>query len=177
MAYEPTHRVAFSAAALTDSQRDGLACVNCGADLTTGIASVPVATVDGGQVFACSTHTFPAAVGKSSTWPGGEPASVRGAEIDVEEHERFVRFAEDVVDLSRRGPYAEQLAEQLRGEGHQAAADAVTEAAAACNALRSVLDERRGPDALGSALETVHAAMSRAVSAVRAARTAEDGRK
>lgn len=45
----------MDAASLTEAQRDGVACVVCGGDMSHA-ASVPVATVDGGQVFACASH-------------------------------------------------------------------------------------------------------------------------
>ncbi|MFS2291729.1 MAG: hypothetical protein FWJ90_03365 [Actinomadura sp.] len=50
---ERIERVTFDAAALTDDQRDGLSCVACGQEL---ISAVPVGMVDGGQVFACTSH-------------------------------------------------------------------------------------------------------------------------
>lgn len=38
---------------LTEDQRDGLACIRCGAEDT---AMVPSGLLDGGQVFQCSTE-------------------------------------------------------------------------------------------------------------------------
>lgn len=49
MGTEPT----FTPDALTDEQRDGLACVVCGADTAP---MRPVGHVDGVQVFACTSH-------------------------------------------------------------------------------------------------------------------------
>ncbi|HEX7039923.1 MAG TPA: hypothetical protein VF202_07430 [Trueperaceae bacterium] len=46
--------------ALAPEQRDGLACVVCGVDYTATpglIPNLPVGTVDGGQVFACTSCT------------------------------------------------------------------------------------------------------------------------
>lgn len=53
MACEPIERVTFDAAALNDDQRDGLSCVVCDQEF---IRAVPVGMVDGGQVFACTSH-------------------------------------------------------------------------------------------------------------------------
>ncbi|RAY13595.1 hypothetical protein DPM19_18120 [Actinomadura craniellae] len=51
----PAGPVVFGPAALTDQQRDGLACVVCGiSHLTYTGPSVPVGAVGGGQVFACA---------------------------------------------------------------------------------------------------------------------------
>lgn len=57
-----TPRVTFNAAALTEAQWDGTACVVCGVDyLTEPIPHVPVGMVDGGQVFACTPCARPTA--------------------------------------------------------------------------------------------------------------------
>lgn len=53
MGIDPTHRVTVDAATLTDDQRDGLACVTCRTSFAPGTRSIPVAVVDGDQVFAC----------------------------------------------------------------------------------------------------------------------------
>lgn len=46
--------------ALTDEQRSGLACIACGRAFVVGVASVPVALFDGGQLFVhesgCDQH-------------------------------------------------------------------------------------------------------------------------
>lgn len=99
---EPTHRITFDPAALTDDQRDGFTCVVCERDLATGGPSVPVGTVPGGlqflggQVFACASHVQDATAGerddaetreraaRRATWPGGEPAEVRAAAERIE---------------------------------------------------------------------------------------------
>jgi len=72
----------FNAAALTEAQHDGLACVVCGRDyLADPVPHRPVGVVDGGQVFACTgcDRQAQAAATVPGTWPGGEPETVRMA--------------------------------------------------------------------------------------------------
>lgn len=59
MGIDPTHRVTVDAGILTDDQRDGLACVTCRTRFAPGTRSIPVAVVDGRQVFAHLTCVPP----------------------------------------------------------------------------------------------------------------------
>jgi hypothetical protein len=45
-----------SGKALSDRQRDGQTCIDCGADFEPGSRSVPAGFGDRGQLFACAAH-------------------------------------------------------------------------------------------------------------------------
>lgn len=116
---ERTHRITFDPAALTEQQRDGLACVVCGRDYLTEATPtphVPVGMVDGGQVFACASHVQGATAveqddadtreraARRATWPGGEPAEVRDlAERTQRQAEANDELARDFADSGDAG--------------------------------------------------------------------------
>ena len=77
---------------------------------TTPTPHVPVAVVDGGQVFACTSHVQDATgterddaetrerAARRATWPGGEPAEVRAL---AERHAAIADMSRAIDDLSR----------------------------------------------------------------------------
>lgn len=82
---------------------------------TTPTPHVPVAVVDGGQVFACTSHVQDATAverddaerddadtreraARRATWPGGEPAEVRDL---AERHAAITELSRAISDLSR----------------------------------------------------------------------------
>ncbi|MFC5748898.1 hypothetical protein [Actinomadura rugatobispora] len=163
MAQKPTHRVTFTPARLSVGQADGTACVVCKADYLAeaqGIPSVPVGTVNGAQVFACASHTEPAAEGKSNDWPAGEPATVRDAEASVcpawciEGPKRHHHHRGMPVLIARRDgdglTLAEVLPFQVPGMLPRVVVDGPNDVAAVLTAgqareLLAVLEMTRGP--------------------------------
>lgn len=106
----------FNAAALTEAQYDGLACVVCGRDyLADPVPHVPVGMVDGGQVFACTgciDRQAPAVATVPGTWPGGEPTVVR---LVAELRQAAARLRADAAKLDAlRGDAAGELAGRMR---------------------------------------------------------------
>ncbi|MFI0354496.1 hypothetical protein [Actinomadura sp. 9N407] len=158
MAMEPTHGITFDAASLTEAQADGMACVVCSADyMRVDVPSIPVGTsATGSQVFACESHVEPAAEGKSSSWPEGEPATVRQAEAE----------AREVRDLAVRWAV---LAERFRSRDELLARAMDDVARSMTDLATAVADDV--PEVLDGATATARARLdaSRALLAVRQA--------
>ncbi|CNE45228.1 Uncharacterised protein [Mycobacterium tuberculosis] len=165
MGIDPTHRVTVDAGTLTDDQRDGLACVTCRTNFAPGTRSIPVAVVDGDQVFACVGCVPPCSdcgtvqyeytdldndtarmdCPRGHAFPTAEPFTDAGQKADAErraeqdgpdvDDAHVVKLAENIIALSRRAPFYGDLAEQARHDGDEQAATVFDTARAALEAI------------------------------------------
>lgn len=186
MEHNPTDRAAFDAAALTTDQRNGVACVVCSS--TTAVMR-PVGILNGGQIFACASHDGDEAAegdaglreraARRATWPGGEVASVRHAadvvvEGDAQDEQDLIQTAaEGIVTLISMAPRYAKLADEVRADGHDQAADAVDAVRAVLGELAAVVHDDGGD--VWRVLPDVERVMAHARRIIRASRTSDVG--